>query len=140
MGEPHRVPLSDRAVQILKSLPRIKGNDHVFPGTSKRGMLSENTSNKIAKASRYEDPKQGNRLITAHGFRSTFRTWGAEQTNYPRYVLERCLAHDIKTDVEAAYERGDLFNKRRQVMEAWARYCDSPPVEDKGKVVSIGAA
>jgi len=140
MGEPHRVPLTDRAVEILNALPRIKGEQRVFPGRGKVGTLSENTLNKLAQSSGRVDPKQDNRPITAHGFRSTFRTWGAERTSYPRDVLERCLAHDIKMDVEAAYERGDLFEKRRLVMDAWARYCQSSPAEARGKVVSLHGA
>jgi integrase len=61
--------------------------------------------------------------ITAHGFRSTFRDWAAEMTNFPNEVVEMALAHTISNKVEAAYRRGDLFEKRRQLAEAWAAYC-----------------
>ena len=64
--------------------------------------------------------------LTVHGFRSTFRDWAAEMTNFPREVVEMALAHAINDKVEAAYRRGDLFKKRRQLMEAWARYCLTP--------------
>jgi integrase len=74
--------------------------------------------------------------ITVHGFRSTFRDWAAEQTNFPREVCELALAHAIDSKVEAAYRRGDLLRKRRQLAESWARYCTSPPVA-KGDVVPI---
>jgi integrase len=76
---------------------------------------------------------------TVHGLRSSFRTWAAEQTNYPREVCERALAHVIGNQSERAYERGDLFSKRRKLMEAWTRYCTSPPARAKadGNVVAI---
>ena len=61
--------------------------------------------------------------LTAHGFRSSFRDWAAERTNFPREVAEMALAHTVGDKVEAAYRRGDLFAKRRQIMEAWARFC-----------------
>jgi integrase len=63
--------------------------------------------------------------LTAHGFRSTFRDWAAEQTHFPRDVAEMALAHTISDKVEAAYRRGDLFDKRRQMMDAWALYCEA---------------
>jgi integrase len=64
--------------------------------------------------------------ITVHGFRSTFRDWAAEETNYPRELAEAALAHDIRTDVEAAYQRGDLLRKRAKLMEAWSNYATTP--------------
>ena len=65
----------------------------------------------------------GNSEITVHGFRSTFRDWAAERTNFPREVVEMALAHAIESAVEAAYRRGDLFEKRRELADAWSRYC-----------------
>ena len=76
--------------------------------------------------------------VTVHGFRSTFRDWAAESTAYPSDVVEMALAHTIGNKVEAAYRRGDLFEKRRQLMQAWADYCAR--VETSAEVVSIGAA
>jgi integrase len=73
--------------------------------------------------------------LTAHGFRSTFRDWAAERTNFPRDVVEMALAHTIESKVEAAYRRGDLFQKRRQLMEAWTRFCATR--KEEGKVVLL---
>jgi integrase len=72
--------------------------------------------------------------VTVHGFRSTFRDWAAECTNFPSEVCEAALAHVIQNKAEAAYRRGDLFDKRRKLMEAWAVYCSAPKV---GKVVAF---
>jgi integrase len=77
----------------------------------------------------------GRRDITVHGFRSTFRDWAAEQTNYAREVAEMALAHAIEDKTEAAYRRGDLFEKRQRLMDDWARYCAKPKAS--GKVVPI---
>jgi integrase len=77
--------------------------------------------------------------VTVHGFRSTFRDWAAEQTSYPNEVVEMALAHAIESKVEAAYRRGDLFEKRRRLMADWAAFCESPPAAKKGNVVSLRA-
>jgi len=74
--------------------------------------------------------------IALRGFRSTFRDWAAERTNYPNHVVEMALAHAVGNKVEAAYRRGDLFDKRRRLMSEWARYCETPVV-DSGEVVSL---
>jgi integrase len=76
--------------------------------------------------------------VTVHGFRSTFRDWAAERTNFPNHVVEMALAHAVSDDVEAAYRRGDLFDKRRKLMEAWAAYCAKPEAHG-AKVVPIRA-
>jgi integrase len=73
--------------------------------------------------------------VTVHGFRSAFRTWSSEQTNFPREVLEMSLAHAVGSKTEAAYQRGDVLIKRRKLMEAWCRYCSTPPVA--GKVLTL---
>jgi integrase len=73
---------------------------------------------------------------TVHGFRSSFRDWCAEQTNYPRELAEAALAHVLKDKTEASYQRGDLFEKRRKLMRAWAGYCTSPP-RTGGDVVAL---
>ena len=79
--------------------------------------------------------RMGRGDLTAHGFRSTFRDWAAERTNFPREVCELALAHAIGDKVEAAYRRGDLFEKRRRLMVAWAKWCSSPQLA--GEVVSL---
>ena len=78
------------------------------------------------------------RDVTVHGFRSSFRDWAAERTNFANEVAEMALAHIVSDKVEAAYRRGDLFQKRRQLADAWARFCTDP--NTTGRVVSIGAA
>jgi integrase len=75
--------------------------------------------------------------LTAHGFRSTFRDWAAERTSFPREVAEQALAHTLSDKVEAAYRRSDLFDKRRRLMEAWARFCVTPAGEKQGAVTPL---
>lgn len=108
----HRAVLNDEAVALLKSLPR-KG-DLIFTNT-RGGMLSDMTLTAVLK-------RMGRSDITAHGFRSTFRDWCGERTNYPRDVAEMALAHAIGDKVEAAYRRGDLFEKRRRMMRDWGKF------------------
>jgi integrase len=130
-GRQHRVPLSDRAQEILNNMPREKGGKFVFPGSRAKQPLSNMAMLRLLKSR--DDG------LTTHGFRSSFRDWCAEQTNYPRELAEAALAHALKDKTEAAYQRGDLLDKRRRLMDAWTHYCASPPAE-KGKVVSIRGA
>jgi integrase len=117
-GKEHRVPLSERALAILAALPREGGSDAVFPGRAKGGFINEKAMHRLlAKLC------PG---VTVHGFRSTFRDWAAETTGYPNHVLEMALAHAIGNGVEAAYRRGDLFEKRTRLMAEWAAFCASP--------------
>ena len=113
MKKEHRVPLSQAAIDLLKSVPRLD-TPNIFP-SSKNGMLSDMTLSAILRRMNIE--------AVPHGFRSTFRDWCAEQTAYPREVAEQALAHGLKDKVEAAYQRGDLFEKRRRLMDEWATYC-----------------
>jgi integrase len=83
--------------------------------------------------------RMGQDDITVHGFRSTFRDWAAERTNFPSEVVEMALAHTVGNKVEAAYRRGDLFDKRRKLMDAWAAYCAKVET-DAGKVVALARA
>jgi integrase len=115
-GREHRVPLFGAAHSILARLREVRESDFVFPGGKKGKPLSDMAMLKLLK-------RMGRDDLTAHGFRSTFRDWAAECTNFPRDVVEMALAHTIESKVEAAYRRGDLFQKRRQLMEAWARFC-----------------
>jgi integrase len=135
VGKEHRVPLSKPAVELLRSLPRENGNAHVFIGAHNGGSTLSSTA-MVAVLRR-----MGRDDITAHGFRSSFRTWAAEQTNFPREVGEAALAHTIPDKVEATYKRTTLFDKRRQLMAQWAKFCLSPPRQKAAadNVVTIGA-
>jgi integrase len=121
----HRVPLSSAVVTLLMALPRIGGNDLVFPAP-RGGRLSDMTLSAVLR--RMKVP------AVPHGFRSTFRDWAAERTGYPRDAAEMALAHTIGDKVEAAYRRGDLFEKRRRMMADWATFCDQ---QTKGRVVDF---
>jgi integrase len=112
----HRVPLSRPAVKILKAMQECRNGDFVFPGQKPNTPLSVMAMQMVLRRMRVED-------VTVHGFRSAFRDWAAECTNYPNEVCEAALAHVIENKAEAAYRRGDLFNKRRRLMETWAAYC-----------------
>jgi integrase len=117
-GRQHRVPLSERAVEILTRAKEIGGgSDYLFPGRGGTKPLSNMVFLMALRRMKLD--------ITAHGFRSSFRDWAAEQTSFPREVCEMALAHVIENRVEAAYRRGDLFEKRRDLMEAWASYVSS---------------
>jgi integrase len=111
-GREHRVPLSDVAVQLLRAMPGGKPNDLVFPGM--RGPLSDMSLTAVLRRMKVD--------ATAHGFRSTFRNWVSEHTDYPSEVAEMALSHAVGNKVEAAYRRGDLFEKRMQLMNDWAAF------------------
>jgi integrase len=128
MDREHRVPLSDRAVEVLKALPTEDGNNFVFIGKT-RARLNDKGMLEVLKQLGHDD-------ITVHGFRSTFRDWSAECTAFPNHVLEQALAHSVGSAVEAAYRRGDLLDKRRRLMADWAKFC-SKPVGAAGNVTSI---
>ena len=115
-GREHRVPLSGAALAILEQSRQMRESEFVFPGSKRGKPLSDMSMLAMLK-------RMGRDDLTAHGFRSTFRDWAAERTNFPREVVEMALAHTIESKVEAAYRRGDLFQKRRQLMEGWARFC-----------------
>jgi integrase len=121
----HRVPLTDAALAILPKISSVRQNDFVFPG--ERGPALSSTAFLVLLR------RVGRDDVTPHGFRSTFRTWAAECTNFPREVVEAALAHVVSDKVEAAYQRGDLFEKRRRLMDDWAAYCDQAP--SAGEVV-----
>jgi integrase len=114
----HRVPLSDATVEALNA---VKGRRkrYVFPGHKRGSHLSNTAMLQVLK-------RLGRTGITVHGFRSTFRDWCAESTNYPADVAEMALAHTLRDKTEAAYRRGDLFEKRARLMADWARYCSKP--------------
>jgi integrase len=117
-GREHRVPLSAAAVAVLKQMKETRESDFVFPGGKKGKPLSNMAMLAVLK-------RMDHGGLTAHGFRSSFRDWAAERTNFPHEVAEMALAHAVGDKVEAAYRRGDLFQKRRQLMEAWAKFCET---------------
>lgn len=117
-GREHKVPLSDAALAVLKSLHVEAGNSFIFPG-SRKGGLSNMSMSAVVKRMNVTG-------ITIHGFRSTFRDWAAETTSFPNHVVEMALAHTIGDAVERAYRRGDLYAKRKALMDAWAKYCATP--------------
>jgi integrase len=125
-GVEHRVPLSATAVELLKKLPRMEGTDLVFPGTKKQ-PLSDMAMTAVMRRMRAE--------AVPHGFRSTFRDWAGEKTNYPRELAEQALAHTLQSKVEAAYRRGDALEKRRGMMQDWATFCEKKPSPDKGSAI-----
>jgi integrase len=129
-GKEHRVPLSDTALAILKQMRDIRHSDYVFPGSRDGRPLSEMALLMLLRRMKHGD-------VTAHGFRSTFRDWAAERTTFPGEVAEMALAHTIPDAVEAAYRRGDLFDKRRHLMTAWSEYCDRVEKGEAGRVVSF---
>jgi integrase len=123
----HRVPLSARAIEILLGLSREDGNSHIFIGARTGAGLGN-----MAMPDVLQQMDQKN--VTVHGFRSTFRDWAAEATAHQNHVVEQALAHTIGNAVEAAYRRGDLFEKRRHLMNDWAQFCGRPT---SGSVVRL---
>lgn len=130
-GKEHRVPLAPRAVEIIRAQIKLN-NAYIFPG-QKSGKPLSNAAMKatiermharnIANDGKgWFDPKQ-NRMVVPHGFRSTFHDWAAEQTAFPSEVRDMALAHTVGDKVEAAYRRGDMFEKRRRLALEWAKYC-----------------
>ena len=126
-GTVHRVPLSPLALTLLDKNPHAP-SDYLFPGQKVGKPLSNMAMLELLKRKERTD-------LTVHGFRSTFRDWASESTNYPREVCEMALAHTIGNEAEAAYRRGDLFEKRRRLMAEWAKQCDN--VKVAGRVISM---
>lgn len=113
-GSEHRVPLSREAAEVLKNMPRVMDCPYIFP-SSKSAMLSDMALLAVMRRMEVD--------AVPHGFRSTFRDWAGEKTNYPRDMAEQALAHTLTNKVEAAYRRGDSLEKRRQMMQDWADFC-----------------
>jgi integrase len=124
----HRVPLSKRALAIVRKLLEDHTSEFVFPGNKPNSPLSVMALEMVLRRMKIEG-------ATVHGFRSSFRDWASEVAHFPNEVCEAALAHVIENKAEAAYRRGDLFDKRRKLMEAWAVYCAAPKA---GKVVAFG--
>jgi integrase len=137
-GREHRVPLSVAALDVLEKVRSLAlmhdGKPDpaapLFPGPRRALPMSNMTMLMLLRRMKRDD-------LTAHGFRSTFSDWAAERTAYPREVVEMALAHAVENKVEAAYRRGDLFDKRRRLMADWARFCEAPPT---GEVLALRAS
>ncbi len=127
-GKEHRVPLSAPALAILEDLGKVRESDFVFLGGRHGRPISNMAMLMTLRRMKRDD-------LTAHGFRSSFRDWAAERTTFPAEVAEMALAHSVSDKVEAAYRRGDLFQKRQQLAEAWAKFCSMPPAA--GRVVPL---
>ena len=130
-GREHRVPLSDAAFEIVNAMKpdRVDPDALVFSGPKGKLLSKAVMPNLLQRMARGD--------VTAHGFRSAFSDWCAERTNFPSEVREMSLAHAIDNKVEAAYRRGDLFVKRRQLLDAWGRYATGPT--PAGDVVPLRA-
>jgi integrase len=128
-GREHRVPLSSRAIAILRHLEQSKAGEFVFPGQARDKPLSNMAMEMVLRRMNVEN-------ATVHGFRSSFRDWAGNVSNFPREITETALAHVIGDKAEQAYRRGDALEKRRKLMEAWASYCEP---KRGGNVVQIGA-
>jgi integrase len=127
-GKEHRVPLSDTAMEVLAQMQPFKEEDD---------LVFHDLRNRRQIMSKARLRRMGRGDIVPHGFRSTFRDWAAERTNFPSEVVEMALAHAVGNKVEAAYRRGDLFDKRRQLMAAWADYCGQLPAAETDNIIQI---
>jgi integrase len=130
-GREHRVPLSEEATAVLRQMQELRTGDFVFPGQNGIKPIGDVAVWRLLRT-------MGRGDLTTHGFRSSFRDWAAERTNFPREVAELALAHQVGDATERAYQRGDLFQKRRQLMQAWSKFCDSPAGEAGEKIIAIG--
>jgi integrase len=117
-GREHRVPLSPRAVAILRKLEKLKTGEFVFAGQARNKPLSNMAMEMVLRRMKVEG-------ATVHGFRSSFRDWAGNVSNFPREITETALAHVIGDKAEQAYRRSDALEKRRKLMEAWGSYCES---------------
>ena len=127
-GREHKVPLSPQAIELLQKLFREDGNPHLFIGPRRETLSNAALARALKRLGRSE---------TIHGMRSTFSDWAHERTGHSNHVIEISLAHTIGGAVERAYRRGDLFEKRRKLMEAWAKFATSPSAEKNGAVVPM---
>ena len=118
-GRPHSVPLSDEVVALLDALPRLEGSDLVFPGAKEGKPLSDMSLTAVMRRMGVD--------AVPHGFRASFSSWCASSTAYPSEVREMALAHSIGDGTVAAYQRSDLFEKRRNLMADWAKFLDTAP-------------
>jgi integrase len=115
-GREHRIPLSERAVQILREMEKAKSGEFVFTGRKPDRPLSNMAFEMLLRRAKSE--------FTAHGFRSSFRDWAGNETAFPRELAEAALAHAVGDQTERAYRRSDALARRRELMDAWARHCE----------------
>jgi integrase len=118
-GKEHRVPLSDDAMKLLKRLHKEKVSDYVFPGLKANTPLSSSAMDMLMRRMKVSQ-------FTVHGFRSAFRDWAGDETNFPRELAEAALSHRVGDATERAYRRADALEKRRKLMDAWAEFLNSP--------------
>ena len=130
-GREHRVPLSARAVSILRELAQANSGQFVFPGQSPKKPLSNMAMDMMLRRMKRHDG------VTVHGFRSSFRDWAENVSNFPREITETALAHVIGDKAEQAYRRSDALEKRHKLMDGWAAYCDP---RARGNVVALKRA
>jgi integrase len=130
-GAEHTVTLTEQAIRLLESLPRMEGNPLIF-SAPRGGPLSDMSVSAVLRRMKVD--------AVPHGMRATFRTWAEEQTNFPGAVAEKCLGHALANGVEKAYRRGELLEKRRLLMTAWANYCDKVKKDEPAKVVPMKKA
>lgn len=126
--EGFRVPLSPRAVEIVMEMQKGGVSRFVFPGRAQDKPLSHTAMLVLLKRmnsgdTKWIDPAR-DRLITAHGFRATFRTWAGEVATFPHDVIKQAMGHQVGTKVDQSYNRGDLFKKRQAMMDAWTHWCE----------------
>jgi integrase len=129
-GVEHRVPLSERAIELAS-----KGSSsYLFPSRYHDDKPLSNMAMLVLLK------RMGYGHVTSHGFRSSLKTWAMERTRFDNYTIEAALAHSSGTKVEQSYMRGDLLEKRRQLMEAWAKFCATPPAQSADRVVPLRSA
>lgn len=140
-GKAHCVPLSDRAVAILNEMAPLarQRNDLVFPGQKEGKPMSDMTLGKVLKRMKVCHPESG-RVVTVHGFRSSFRDWAAEATTFSREAAEKSLAHSLGSETEVAYLRTELLQMRRQLLAAWEQFCLNPEPKAGGQVANDNLA
>ena len=133
----HRVPLAPQAIKLLLSLPTMAGTTKLFPST-RGGALSDMALSQLMRGMR--DRGEIHVEAVPHGFRSTFRDWGAEQTSYPDEIRKAASGHTVGDSVQQAYQRTDLLEKRRRMMEDWGRFLDCPKAKSHAKVSQLRSA
>jgi integrase len=129
-----RQPLAPQVIELLQALPREDGNPHLFVGATPHAPITNDALRQTLQREGYTD-------ITTHGFRSAFSTWAHERTAHSNHTIELSMAHTIGNQVERSYRRGDLFEKRRKLLDDWARFVTTPAAAESGaNVLLIGRA